>query len=347
MELRFVRPEILEILLKINWMYFYENKNLYNNSNKYSIYDKFWFWLEDYKKNYINNFDENNIKIWWIFWNRNSYNLFNIFYKNSKSTNIYWIKRYMLKKYIESDILVDDKIELLKKVIVDFYTKEKDINQYIFWNENFIYKDFSEQELEIFYKKWLFIYNEDIDKNIFKKLDNFSLKNILDLKSLEDIKKSKKWKIFISDKTYNYFLYFSNNIDSFRKYKIRNNLIKDFLKKDTIWLDVAIKYVEILIDYIKNSEDILSTPLRFILDDLKEFNNKYINTFEKIDTTWNSVFSNIELDFLWIFFDTNKIRNYTYYEDISYMDSKYLKDDENNKIKWFRISHLDYNNLFR
>jgi len=217
MELRFVRPEILEILLKINWMYFYENKNLYNNSNKYSIYDKFWFWLEDYKKNYINNFDENNIKVWWIFLNRNSYNLFNIFYKNSKSTNIYWIKRYMLKKYIESDILVDDKLELLKKVIVDFYTKEKDINQYIFWNENFIYKDFSEQELEIFYKKWLFIYNEDIDKNIFKNLDNFSLKNILSLKPLEDIKKSKKWKIFISDKTYNYFLYFYNNIDSFRK----------------------------------------------------------------------------------------------------------------------------------
>ena len=302
--------------------------------------------LELFKTQFYCDFDIN-LKRGKLFSNKNSFNLFFIMYKNAKSINKYWIKKYLFKRYIESNDISADKISALRNAIINYYTNEDDINKYIYWNEKFIYSDYNDEELNILYEMWLYLKSEDLEYNIFKDLDFFCMEDIFNIKSERKFIKIKRWKIFSNDIIYECFLYLYNNTKSFRKYKTRDKLFKEFLEKNTIWTKSAIKYIEILIDYIKDLDEIFSSSLYKLLDNFKDFNEECKKEYEEIDRNADMIYSEIELKFLSIFYNTDNINNYTYYENIEYMDSKYLEDNEENKHKNLSAWYTDYNNLFK
>ena len=309
--MNFTRPEIFEIFVKINGWFYYIPKIFNLWEKRFSIFDIFWFGSDEYKENFIKyvnwedkrilqkdiqsyddlelfktqfytNFDKD-IKRGKVFSNINAFNLFFIMYNNAKSINKYWIRRYLFKEYIESDELLEFKIEKLKKAIIDFYTNEEDINKYIYWNDKFIYSDYSNDELKVLYKMWLFIRDEvKLEWNIFNKCKSFDLVEVIIAWNISTKNRIKKWKIFSNDIIYECFLYLYNNTKSYRKYKTREVLFREFLEKDIIGVKVAIKYIEILIDYIKDQDEIFSSPLYKLLDDFKLFNDECKKEYGKL-----------------------------------------------------------------
>ena len=374
--MNFTRPEIFEIFVKINGWFYYIPKIFNLWEKRFSIFDIFWFGSDEYKENFIKyvnwedkrilqkdiqsyddlelfktqfytNFDKD-IKRGKVFSNINAFNLFFIMYNNAKSINKYWIRRYLFKEYIESDELLEFKIEKLKKAIIDFYTNEEDINKYIYWNDKFIYSDYSNDELKVLYKMWLFIRDEvKLEWNIFNKCKSFDLVEVIIAWNISTKNSIKKWKIFSNDIIYECFLYLYNNTKSYRKYKTREVLFREFLEKDIIGVKVAIKYIEILIDYIKDQDEIFSSPLYKLLDDFKLFNDECKKEYDEINKNADMIYSDIELKFLSIFYNTDNIKGYKYYESIEYMDSQYLEKNDTNKEWDLWISHVDYNNLFK
>lgn len=376
--MKFIRPEIMLLISQINWSFTYSWYNQMN-TNKIAIFDFFDYGWEIYKEKFISHFkwiqhkddyffspeefDKFKPKVWWIFTDRNSFNLFFIMYKRAKSLNKYWIKKYLFREYISSDELNKNKLDKLKNAIIDFYTNEEDINKYILWNEKFIYKDYSDEELEVLYGMWLFIKEENIDENIFTNHNDFSFIDITLSTSVSDDDYILKWDIFANDEVYNYFLYLHNNTKSFQILGTRRENVVDFLEKDKIWLPSAIKNIRILIEYVKTLDEIFSTPYVNLLNKLKEFNikckkedeKKYKNEDdynEDIKGDWfdkysDKIYSNFELEFLSLFYDIDKIQWYTYYDSNQFLDSDYLENNEDNKKKWVKLSHLEYNKFFK
>lgn len=373
--MKFTRPEITDILIKINDWFYYKPKNFNVWDVKYSIFDIFWTNSNEYKENfvkYINKEDKRilkedvvsyddyelfktqfyttfncNNKVGNIFASLNSYNLFFIMYKNSKSMNKYWIKRYLLKEYIESDELPEEKIEKLKEAITDYYTNEDDINKYILWNNNFIYSDYSEKELDTLFKMWLFIKDDDLESKILTTLDWFELVDVIMTTNTSNEKEIFKGEIFANDILYECFLYIYNNAKSFRKLKIRKESLYDFLEKDYIWVDTAIKYIDILVDYMKDLDEVFSSPFHKLLDSLFIFNDECKKEYDEINNEADKIYSDIELKFLWLFYDVDRINWYKYFDNEEYMDSDYLKHNEENQKKWIWLTHSEYNNFLR
>lgn len=374
--MNFTRPEIFEIFVKINGWFYYIPKTFNLTEKRFSIFDIFWYGSSEYKDNfikYVNGEDKRvlkeniqsyddlelfktqfytnfnrDIKRGKIFSNINSFNLFFIMYKNAKSINKYWIRKYLFKEYIESDELLEFKIEKLKKAIIDFYENEEDINKYIYWNDKFIYSDYSKEELKVLYKMWLFIRDEvKLEWNIFNKCKSFDLVEVIIAWNISNKKRIKRWKIFSNDTIYECFLYLYNNTKSYRKYKTREVLFREFLEKDDIGVKTSIKYIEILIDYIKDQDEIFSSPLYKLLDNFKLLNGECKKEYDEINKSADMIYSDIELKFLSIFYNTDNIKGYKYYESIGYMDSQYLENNDKNKGWDLWISHVDYNNLFK
>lgn len=375
--MKFIRPEVLDIIVKINWSFIY---NWFNqmNTNRVAIFDFFDYWWNIYKEKFLSHinwkkhkddyffspekFDKFKPKIWWIFTDRNSFNLFYIMYKKAKSLNKYWIRKFLFREYISSDELDYEKITKLKNAVLDFYTNEENIDKYILWNTEFIYHWYDDDELEILYEMWLFIKDDYIETEIFNKYDWLKLINIILANNSFDEYRV-KWDIFANDKIYEYFLYFYNNSKSFQKLYTRRNLIRDFLGKDKIWLKSAVKNVWILIDYVKSLDEIFSTPYCDLLDDLVKLNNickKYNEDLyddrdayladdrnEEFDKNEDVIHSDIELRILSIFYDVDRIQWYTYYDNNQFMDSDYLDTNDLKNKDWNWFSNIDLVDFYK
>lgn len=330
------------------------------------LYDSFFSLKTSHKW-----FSKFNTKVWWIFTDRDAFNVFYIMYKHSQSFNKYGIKKYLFKQYIERDNLPKDKLTLLKNAVLDYYTNDEDINKYILWDKNFIYKDCSEEELDILYKMWLFIKANNINWSIFK--DDNELKIIdLTISYYWPDRPLKQWKIFANDKIYECFLYFYNHAESFRKFNTRKKLIEDFLEKDKIWFNSALKHIWILLDYMNSLDELFSTPFYNLLDVLmnfdkilKDYQNKleyepeneseyydlieeywYIPLNEEFDKNDEEIYSELELEILSLFYNTDKLVGYTYYTKYSFLDSSYSTKLSSNQ-EWIWISREDYNDLYK
>lgn len=373
--MEFVRWSLIRIIVKINGAYYYKPRTFASWEIRTSLFDIFSKSSEEYKENfikYINRSDnrmlEENIdtfedsfkfynqfyttfnrdfKIWKIFKNQNGFNIFYIMFKKSKSLNKYWIKRYMFKRYIESDYLSNENIEKLKNALINFLTNELDINNYILWNKSFIYSDYSDEELDILYKMGLYIKDINLDESIFINNNSFKLIDVVLIKNIWNNYEIKKWNIFVNQTAFDCFLYIYNNQSNLKKYMMRENLLFDFLEKNSIWINSAIRYIDLLIDYMMDLDEIFSTPFYKLLDPLYKFNDQCKINADNIDGKSDNIYSDIELNFLSLFYDIDKIKWYKYITYDYYLDSDYIENDSLVENNWFWLSSQDYSNFYK
>lgn len=360
---------------KENFLWIF-NDNKSPDSNSFEIDFPDWFKkvmsLDLYSDNKVPWFMKRynlNLKKWDYISDKNSFNLLHIIYKKAKSFNKYWIRKYLFNEYIQRDEIPSDKLDLFKRIALDFYSNECDITDYIVWTENFIYRDYSDEEIDVLYEMWLVIKDYDDELNIFKDLYWFTINDILYLKVKDKNKSRKRLKknnIFSDKLIHECFIYFYENTDSFSKYWIREEQLLDFIWKKKIWVKSAMKYIKVLVNYINSLDEIYSTPFCKILDKIWAFNDVYYNLIEfentemlvnylewfynkeelNLDNIVNEyIDNNHELMFLSIFYNIDNIVWYRYHDDFTFYDSEYLKDDWKNTRKWIWISHDDYNNL--
>ena len=182
---------------KENFLWIF-NDNKSPDSNSFKIDFPDWFKkvmsLDLYSDNKVPWFMKRynlNLKKWDYISDQNSFNLLHIIYKKAKSFNKYWIRKYLFNEYIQRDEIPSDKLDLFKRIALDFYSNECDITDYIVWTENFIYRDYSDEEIDVLYEMWLVIKDYDDELNIFKDLYWFTINDILYLK-VKDKNKSRK-----------------------------------------------------------------------------------------------------------------------------------------------------------
>ncbi|MDD3145489.1 MAG: hypothetical protein PHV23_05250 [Candidatus Gracilibacteria bacterium] len=375
--MKFIRPEIMFLISQISGGFKY-NSSYKLSRPKVSIFDYFEYGGDIYKEKFISHFngiqhkddyffspeefDKFKPKVGGIFTDRNSFNLFYIMYKKAKSLNKYGIKKFLFKEYISSDELEDEKIIKLRQAIIDFYTNEEDIDKYTFGSSEFIFDGYTDEELDILYNMGLFIKDDNIEGEIFKKSNGLRLVDII-LSNNGNSEYIGKGEIFANEKVYNYFLYFYNNSKSFQKLYTRSNLIRDFLSKDKIGLTSAIKNIGILINYVKSLDELLSTPYCDLLDDLVKLDeickkydeelsddrNSYLagDRNEEFDKNDDRIHSDIELKILSIFYDIDRINGYTYYDDNEFIDSDYLDSNDLKNKDGNGFSNLDLVDFYK